>query len=108
MFSQLEHVTYCLIVGRVDRKLHELKSPRMKLGVSGEITCRVCQGRSSSGCARGDHLQGVSGEITCRVCQGISSAGRVRGDHLQGASGEIICRACQGDHLQSVDCVGHI
>ena len=82
-------MTYCLIVGRVDRKLPELKTPRMKLVVSGETICRVRQGRSSARRVRGDHLQGVLGEIICRARQGRSSAGCVRGDHLQGVSGEV-------------------
>ena len=40
--QSVEHVAYCLKVGRLDRKLHELKSPRMKLGASGKIICRAC------------------------------------------------------------------
>ena len=35
-------------------------------GASGEIICRVCQGRLSAGCVRGEHLQGVSREI-CKI-----------------------------------------
>ena len=34
-------VTCCLKVGKLDRKLHEQKSPRTKLGASREIICRA-------------------------------------------------------------------
>ena len=41
LFSRVRLATYCLKVGKLDRKLHELKSPRTKLSASREIICRA-------------------------------------------------------------------